>query len=126
MLFALDIFALKCYIIAMTLLLQRNLNNIHKEAMNKAEAAFILRIKEQSTEAKKLFEKAFQLEKKAADMLLIDFKLEPSRSILYRSAAYLAYNAGLYKEAEKMVVTGLAGNPPNEIAEELRNLAKEK
>ena len=41
---------------------------------------------------------------------------------MFRSAASLALNAGLFREAEKMITVGLSGNPPEPIADELRNL----
>jgi hypothetical protein len=50
------------------------------------------------------------------------FEAEPTRSVLYRSAASMAYVCKKYREAEKLIGIGLAGNPPHEIAEELRDL----
>ncbi|MEN0051190.1 MAG: hypothetical protein AAF806_29265, partial [Bacteroidota bacterium] len=44
---------------------------------------------------------------------------EPSRSILFRSAAFLAIKAEQYSEAERMAAFGLIGNPPSDIADEL-------
>ena len=47
---------------------------------------------------------------------------EPTESVLFRSAASLAYTIGEYREAERLICMGLAGNPPSEIADELRSL----
>ena len=47
---------------------------------------------------------------------------EPSRSILHRSAATLAIDCGELKAAERLIATALSGNPPEEIAEELKDL----
>jgi hypothetical protein len=47
---------------------------------------------------------------------------EPSRSVLYRSAANLALECGEHREAERLAAEGLAGTPPEQIAEELRSV----
>jgi hypothetical protein len=61
----------------------------------------------------------------AAEQLRGDFDAEPSRSVLYRSAASLAMECGETREAEKLISIALIGNPPYEIAEELRNLLEQ-
>jgi hypothetical protein len=48
--------------------------------------------------------------------------LEPTRSILHRSAANLAFQCGKLRDAEKLIAVGLSGSPPDEIADELRDL----
>jgi len=98
------------------------LNTLHNQSMDIAEKAFLLQQKGEDLLATESFEAAFQLEKEAALLLLGDYEAEPTRSILFRSAASLAMNAGDFREAEKMIANGLAGNPPLEIAEELRDL----
>lgn len=47
---------------------------------------------------------------------------EPSRGILYRSAATLALHAQLLRDAERAAMVGLLGNPPREIASQLREV----
>ena len=47
---------------------------------------------------------------------------EPTRSVLHRSAASLAFRCGEYREAERLIARALLGNPPEEIADELRRL----
>ena len=49
---------------------------------------------------------------------------EPTRSILYRSSAALAQNSLQYDLAERLIANGLAGFPPYEIKEELKNCMK--
>ncbi|HFA47501.1 MAG TPA: hypothetical protein ENJ95_00630 [Bacteroidetes bacterium] len=49
-------------------------------------------------------------------------EIEPSRSVLFRSAAWLAVKAGKYREAERMAAFGLSGNPPKMILDELREV----
>lgn len=68
---------------------------------------------------------AFMLEKRACE-LMSDSKVEPSRSVLCRSAATLAIRCEMWGEAIRLAELGLAGNPPEEIKSELvevRNVA---
>ncbi|MGB1243026.1 MAG: hypothetical protein ACPG49_10925 [Chitinophagales bacterium] len=65
------------------------------------------------------------MEKQAAMTMVLDYEVEPSRSILFKGAACLALNGKNYREAERMVFFGLAGNPPVQIGEELRSLLLE-
>lgn len=95
---------------------------LHEQAMDLAELAFINRMKGKPEEAKELFIEAYGLEREAAMQLEEQLDAEPTRSILFRSAASLAMNAGDFHHAEKMIAMGLAGDPPEEIAEELRQL----
>jgi hypothetical protein len=50
----------------------------------------------------------------------LDF--EPTRSVLHRSAASLAVECCQLREAERLIGRALAGNPPPDIADELRDL----
>ena len=95
---------------------------LHNQAMDLAEKAVMLRVRKKTDESIDAFNSAFQLETQAAMQLKDLFEFEPSRSIMFRSAASLALNARRYREAEKMIAIGLSGNPPDPIADELRNL----
>ena len=44
----------------------------------------------------------------------------------YRSAASLALQCQQFREAERLIATALSGNPPVEIAEELRELLEKR
>jgi hypothetical protein len=44
---------------------------------------------------------------------------------LHRSAAALALECGVLREAERLIAAALSGDPPNEIAEELRDLLEQ-
>lgn len=68
------------------------------------------------------YRKAFEYEQKAAMMLLNEKEMEPTRSILFRSAACLAYKSGYYSFSVKMAQEGLNGMPPFEIREELKDV----
>ena len=52
-------------------------------------------------------------------------EFEPTRSVLHRSAASLALECDEIREAERLIGRALSGNPPDEIAEELRDLLED-
>lgn len=100
-------------------------NDLHEQAMNLAEEVYIAQRKKDTETAEKWAKASFELEKKAAMLLVNDYELEPTRSVLFKGAACLAINAKLYREAEQMIGFALSGNPPIEISAELRNLLLE-
>ena len=55
-------------------------------------------------------------------MGLADSTLEPTRSVLFRSAASLAYRCGEYLESQKLIQCGLDGNPSVKVRTELFHL----
>ena len=67
-------------------------------------------------------EQAMKLEAKAAAMCPESAAAEPTRSILFRSAATLALQAEKLPKAIELAEAGLTGNPPDEIASELRQV----
>lgn len=95
---------------------------LHREAMTFAQLAFVASLNGKEKEALELNRKAFKKEAQAANLLFDDFSLEPTRSVLHRSAAVLAMECGQLQEAERLIGTGLTGCPPAEIAQELRDL----
>ncbi|RKZ92613.1 MAG: hypothetical protein DRR19_03745 [Candidatus Parabeggiatoa sp. nov. 1] len=97
-------------------------NELHSKAMEIAQSAFVARIQGELDKVKQLSLKAYEYEREAAMRLLNDYDIEPTRSVLFRSAASLALNFEDYREAEKMIALGLLGNPPAEILEELTEL----
>jgi RNase P/RNase MRP subunit p29 len=103
----------------------KSINDLHETAMDFADQAFIARRKGDFETANSLSRKAYEQESKAAEYLQDDYNAEPSRSVLYRSAASLAMECGETREAERLISIALSGNPPNEIAEELRNLLEQ-
>lgn len=99
-----------------------NIKTIHREAMLLSQKAFIALEQGNTKEATTLYKKAFDLEKEAALGLLNHQGKEPTRAILFKSAAYLAKKSFQYREAECMACLGLAGNPPESIATELKEM----
>jgi hypothetical protein len=98
------------------------LENLHREAMSIASQAFVVRLQGQDSVAQDLTREAFHKEKQVALSVVDNYDLEPTRSVLFRSAASLALECNELREAEKLVCAGLMGDPPYEIAEELRDL----
>ena len=98
------------------------IKELHNNAMDLAEKAFLLKKRGEQKEALLLFKEALELEKTAAEYLPIKEESEPTRSILFRSAASLSFNAQEYDLAERLVAAGLSGFPPYEIKEELKSL----
>jgi hypothetical protein len=97
-------------------------SELHQNAMNLAEDAFIGQRSGNDSKANELFSQALALEQKAAEQLPLSVNSEPTRSILYRSAASLAYNYKDFELADRLIALGLSGYPPAEIKEELKNL----
>lgn len=91
---------------------------LHHGAMNLCDQALAARLGGDESKAERLFRKAFEQERLAA----MEVKSEPTRSVLHRSAASLALEFGEHRAAEKLIAAALAGEPPHEIAEELRDL----
>lgn len=98
---------------------------IHRQAMEQSDLALLARMKGDEPTAMEHARSAYKLEKQAADALLHDLGAEPTRSVLFRSAAALARDCGLFTEAEKLIYKGLAGQPPAEIVGELQDLLEQ-
>jgi hypothetical protein len=97
----------------------------HHKAMSLCEEAIAARKGRKFSEAFELFRKAFEQERMAAQIAAREPQLEPTRSVLHRSAASLALECNEFREAEKLIATALSGDPPEEIAEELRDLLEQ-
>ena len=95
---------------------------LHREAMELAERASVARRNGDAKAAHALFSEAFQKERAAAKSFETRIDAEPTRSVLFRSAASLALDVGDHQAATQLVRIALAGNPPEAIAQELREL----
>jgi len=101
------------------------IDELHQKAMKLAEEAYDSKQSGKPESAQAAYLSAFEYEKAAAMLLINEYDHEPSRSVLFRSAACLLLNLPFptllhLREAERMVAHGLSGNPPAEIAHELR------
>lgn len=90
--------------------------------MELTDQSFVARRLNQRDEYLRYTELAFEKEAAAADLLVDELDAEPTRSVLHRSAATLAWRCEKYKEARKLAYRALAGNPPAEIEVELYEL----
>ncbi len=98
------------------------ISQIHDEAMARLQLAKQVLRKGQPGAYKTILAEALDLEKKAAYALLDDFDCEPTRSVLFRSAAAIAFNAENYADAVMLATQGLNGHPFDEIKNELEDL----
>ncbi len=96
--------------------------DLHREAMAFADRAMLATLKGDHGSALELYRQAFDNERRAA-LAARDADIgEPTVWILHRSAATLALDAKEVREAERLVATALAFDPPSAIADELRDL----
>jgi hypothetical protein len=96
---------------------------LHRAAMDAADQAFAACRQGDQPAAQAHLVRAYQLEAQAAEHLRADLVgTEPTRSVLLRSAATLALDCGRWRDAERLICRGLAGDPPLAIAAELRTL----
>src|SRR5208337_4862032 len=93
--------------------------------MEQIDLALLERRKGSAEAAARHLQSAYELESKAANALLNELGAEPTRSVLFRSAATLARDCGLFADAEKLIYKALAGEPPAEISDELRDLLEQ-
>jgi hypothetical protein len=100
----------------------KTVNELHDKAMDLAEFAFVAKLRGNPAKADQLFQQAFEYEARAARLVPNESSSEPTRSILYSSAATLALDCNKTHEAEQLITEGLAGNPPPEIEQELIGL----
>jgi len=102
--------------------LMSQMKDLHHQAMRLADQADHLRRRGEEQEADARLRQALDHERRAAGLAAPDLALEPTRSVLHRSAATLAWQCGGYREAERLITAALSGTPPETIAEELRDL----
>jgi hypothetical protein len=104
----------------------KDVERLHREAMELVDQAVIARQRGDVAAILELARVAFAKERAAADLVAMQFDLEPTRSVLHRSAAVLALECSELREAERLIGRALAGNPPVNIANELRDLLLEE
>lgn len=100
----------------------QNVETLHQEAMALVDQAMLARQRGDTAQVAEFSKAAFEKESAAASLVANQLDLEPTRSILHRSAAVLALECHELREAERLIGRALAGNPPNDIANELRDL----
>lgn len=98
---------------------------LHREAMGLSAQSFLARMQGQDDVANNLIQEAFEKERRVAVSVADQYDLEPTRSVLFRSAASLALECKEYREAERLLSFGLSGSPPEDIANEMRDLLEQ-
>ena len=98
-------------------------NDLHRRAMEMSALALMNRMRGHAKEAIDFFEQALDLE--LAAITELEEPIEPTFSVLHRSAATLALDSNQPRKAEQLASKALAGDPHPEIAEELRDLLEQ-
>jgi hypothetical protein len=93
--------------------------------MEMVDEALVASRANDSATAEHLRRNAFELERSAAQSLEAEVSFEPTRSILFRSAATLALRCGDRREAERLARAGLTETTPAEIRVEIEALLDE-
>ena len=116
---------------------RRRVKNLHDEAMDLAHLAILLRSRGNKEESDSQFEQALEYELAAIaaleDLAALSARnaggqpesIEPTYSVLHRSAGTLALDCNQERKAEQIVAKALSRDPPPEIAEELRSLLEQ-
>lgn len=97
----------------------------HREAMSERDSAISAKLDGNEALALRHLRAAYVLEAAAANEFTDRHAAEPSRSILFRSAATIAKECGLLEDAQKLIYKALAGDPPPAIKIELQDLLEE-
>ena len=95
---------------------------LHDKAMKLAQLSLVARHEGKTEQAEELARQAYECESQAAELVPEDKSSEPTRSILYRSAASLAYQCRELSTAQRLIGKGLSGYPPPQIEQELKDL----
>lgn len=95
---------------------------LYRQSVMFAEQADMMKVKGQAFEARGFYERAFLLQKEAAQFMSAEENYPMFRTEMMQSAAALAYKAYKLEEAEKMIVLCRAENPPEYFAHKLDEL----
>lgn len=98
--------------------------SFHDQAMAAVDEAEAFRRAGRAAEAETAFRNALDFERQAAEASL-DSDSPLNQAVLHRSAASMALELGELRVAEKLIARALASDPPEEIAEELRDVLEQ-
>ena len=96
--------------------------DVHSEAMDLSDRALKHKRRGEHDDAKRFFQRALELELEALN--LMGEVEEPIYSTMYRSCATLALDCKEYRLAEKVASKALAGDPPEFLVWELREVVE--
>lgn len=99
-----------------------DLRQLHNEAMEMADRGDYSKLHGDLESSIRFYTQAYEMEKNASMIAFNDSVGEPTVSVLLRSAASLAIDIKNFRDAEKLIALALSGEPPLDVAEELRNL----
>ena len=100
--------------------LARQINALHNQAMEHCDLALLAQQRGDVQESLSQFREAAGYEIESAR--LVPDTIEPTRSVLHRSAASLCMDYGNIPEAERLIAAAKLGNPPPEILSELNDI----
>jgi hypothetical protein len=98
---------------------------LHRQAMFLAQDAIVERETGLQSKARELTKRAAEIEVEAARMLPRERRAEPTRSMLFRSAASLAFQLGDYTWAKQLVGEGLSGYPTPMVEDQLMGVLEQ-
>ncbi|MDE2749518.1 MAG: hypothetical protein OXI34_11190 [Chloroflexota bacterium] len=99
----------------------QDVTRLHRKAMEFADESRVAKLYGDLEKYLHYTRLALEREAAAADMM-VDEDVEPTRSVLHRSAATLAWRCEEYDRAKRLIYRALGGNPPTDIEYELYNL----
>jgi hypothetical protein len=94
---------------------------LHQQAMELSFEAKQSLVESKFSAAFELYKKAAELESQVAEFYFDKPELEPTRSVIIRSAAFLNLKAGLVEEAQKFIFFGLLNSTDEQIKIQLNN-----
>ena len=98
---------------------------LHERAMELFEASLLARHADDAGRMNRFLAQALKLECEAADTVADDYALEPTRSLLHRSAAAMALSSFDTKTARRYVEAAFEGKPPTEVGGDLQKLSEQ-
>lgn len=101
-----------------------NIVELHNKAMELADEADLQSRMGNLKEAKDLYSEAYVFEQRASAVAVCEHVGEPSETVLIKSVAFLAFDAKLFDESEKMAKWALSRNLPKGMVEEMKELLK--
>lgn len=103
---------------------KRSPKALHRAAMAECDHGDAAGREGNSVKQQIYLENALRLETMAAEAAANAKTPEPSKSILFHSAGEIAFELQAFDKAERLAHKGLAGDPPPDVAEALRQQLK--
>lgn len=100
----------------------RSVRQLHEEAMRLSQEAVVARVRGDYESQRQFVKQALMHEVMAAEQVPFAPESEPTRSILYRSAASLAFQAQDFEYTLRLIGEALRGYPPPSVIDELTSL----